>query len=183
MSEQHVIQHCAPTLAGLKSGSMFSCEIQSTQALLGEVARLNRALHAKGVCIVVLRRSEKCALIYLYRKSHLQNMLADRRARALLSALGYPLHSVEKCVARLAANVRSSADFPHEIGLFLGYPIEDVEGFISKGPRHCKTVGYWKVYGDAAAAGRRFAQLRKCHRAYAALFESGRSLERLTVTC
>lgn len=182
MSEQHVIQHCAPTLAGLKSGSLFSCEATSREVLYAEVARLNRVLRKKGVRIVVLRLGEERALIYLYRKSQLKEMLATERARALLRALGYPVQCVEGCVARLAARARASADFPHEIGLFLGYPPEDVEGFMYKGSRSCKTVGYWKVYGDVAAAARRFAQYEKCRRAYAALFEGGRSLERLTVT-
>jgi hypothetical protein len=39
-------------------------------------------------------------------------------------------------------------DFPHEMGLLLGYPAEDVEGFITHQGAHCLCVGYWKVYAN-----------------------------------
>ena len=48
-----------------------------------------------------------------------------------------------------------AAEFPHEIGLFLGYPPEDVQGFLEN--RLCKCVGCWKVYGDEQAAQNGFA--------------------------
>ena len=38
--------------------------------------------------------------------------------------------------------------FPHEIGLVLGYPPVDVEGFIEKEGRDFLYSGYWKVYGN-----------------------------------
>lgn len=182
MSEKQVIRHCAPTLAGLKSGSMFSCKVESREALLCEVGRLNRLLSAKGVRCKILRLSGERALIYLYRKTQLAAALSHGVSRALLDARGYPVDHPEACVIRLADKIRSSADFPHEIGLFLGYPPEDVVGFIEQGPRSCKSVGYWRVYGDEEAARRRFAQFQKCSVAYAALFASGKTIERLTVT-
>ena len=36
--------------------------------------------------------------------------------------------------------------FPHEMGLLLGYPIEDVRGFIEHNGCGCLYSGYWKVY-------------------------------------
>ena len=42
----------------------------------------------------------------------------------------------------------NSNDFPHEIGIFLGYPLKDVVGFMGYGKyQFCKTR-YWRVYGD-----------------------------------
>ena len=64
----------------------------------------------------------------------------------------------------LCARLSQGGAFPHEIGLFLGYPIEDVVGFIRYSGRGCKLSGYWKVYGDAEAASRLFDRLsRVCH--------------------
>lgn len=51
----------------------------------------------------------------------------------------------ERCVAELIRRVRHEEDFPHEIGLFLGYPSEDVSGFIKHGAKNSKCVGTWKV--------------------------------------
>jgi hypothetical protein len=182
MSECQVVRHGAPTLAGLKTGSMFSCPAASREEALREVGRFDRMLRAKGVRFVLLHFDKGRALIYLYRSAYLRRDLCDREARTLLRALSYPLWNAEECVEKLAARVADSAEFPHEVGLFLGYPPEDVRGFIQKGPRNCRSVGCWKVYGDRAAAERRFAQFRKCTAAYVGLHARGRTLERLTVS-
>ena len=72
-------------------------------------------------------------------------------------------------------------EFPHEIGLFLGYPPEDVYGFIENKADGFKCVGCWKVYGDARAAQKTFARYKKCSDIYAVQYANGRSIERLTV--
>lgn len=72
-------------------------------------------------------------------------------------------------------------EFPHEIGLFLGYPPEDVCGFIENRAGGYKCVGEWKVYGDADKAKEIFAKYRKCTEVYCAQFAQGKSIERLTV--
>ena len=41
---------------------------------------------------------------------------------------------------------------PHEIGVFLGYPIYDVMQFISCPNKECRFVGYWKVYENEEVA-------------------------------
>lgn len=97
----------------------------------------------------------------------------------ILRSYGYSTEDAEGCVAKLGEKIRDCEEFPHEIGLFLGYPAEDVRGFIEGGA--CKCVGCWKVYGDEASAQRRFAQFQKCTRVYSSLYQRGRSIERLTV--
>ena len=53
-------------------------------------------------------------------------------------------------------------EFPHEIGIFLGYPLEDVDGFITHQGENCKLCGCWKVYGNVEQARRTFANYEKC---------------------
>lgn len=80
------------------------------------------------------------------------------------------------------AHLRQDAEFPHEIGLFLGYPPEDVQGFMeNKAARH-KLAGCWKVYGDVDAAQQTFARYKKCTRVYLDQWRRGATLERLTVS-
>lgn len=43
----------------------------------------------------------------------------------------------------------NSAHFPHEIGIFLGYPLKDVKGFLQKPPIEPVELGRWKVFGEA----------------------------------
>ena len=38
----------------------------------------------------------------------------------------------------------------------LGYPAEDVQGFIENETKECKCVGCWNVYGDVEQAQKKF---------------------------
>ena len=72
-----------------------------------------------------------------------------------------------------------SGEFPHEVGLFLSYPPEDVKGFLEHRP--CKCVGCWKVYENEEAAKKTFAKYKACTRVYCRQLASGIDIERLTV--
>lgn len=179
MSEETLIRHCSPTLAGIKTGNIFSCTHESTDVLRDQIRALNRRLASRGLCILPLRISESSALIYVYRPSKLRADLAGADAAAVLASRGYSDAKPSRCIATLAERLKGG-DFPHEIGLFLGYPVEDVIGFIEK--RECKLSGAWKVYGDEELARRTFAKYKKCTDVYTRQHRSGKPIERLTVS-
>lgn len=181
MPDDYIIRNCAPTLAGIKTASLFTCPFESREALTAALRQLNRRLRSKGLRVLPLRISHKKALIYLYRPAKLQDDLSHRAAAELLRHHGYDPESCEQCVVRLAQKLRQQEDFPHEIGLFLGYPPEDVQGFIENKACACKCAGCWKVYGDEEAARRKFTQYKKCTQIYCDLWSKGRDIERLTV--
>lgn len=181
MTEDHLIRYCAPTLAGIKTASLFTCAYESQGQLLDSIRRTNQRLHSKGLRILPLRFSEKKALIYIYRPRKLSEDLTASMAAEVLVRCGYDPTSCENCVVRLGRKLRQHKDFPHEIGLFLGYPPEDVCGFMENHACGCKCVGCWKVYGDEVTAKKKFAQYKKCDRIYRDRWEKGADLERLTV--
>lgn len=181
MSEDYLVRNCAPTLAGLKTANMFTCPYESREDLLNSLRNVNHRLGRKGLRLLPLRFSEKKALLYLYRPARLRHDLAHSEAADLLRQNGYNPDCCEKCVLRLAQKLRTEVDFPHEIGLFLGYPPEDVRGFIQHGPDLCKCTGCWKVYGDEESAKKKFAQYKKCTRVYCDRWANGTDIERLTV--
>lgn len=181
MSEDYIIRNCAPTLAGLKAGSIFTCPYESMEAVRHSIRQLNDRLRGKGLRILPLRFSGEKALIYLYRPKKLSADLSNTKAASLLRFYGYDTESCEKCVVHLARKLRQQTDFPHEIGLFLGYPAEDVHGFIENNACDCKCVGCWKVYGDEDAAKKKFDLYKKCSRIYYSQWSSGKAIEKLTV--
>ena len=65
--------------------------------------------------------------------------------------------------------------------MFLGYPAEDVSGFIRHGARCAKCVGTWKVYGDEESARKKFALYQKCTRLYREAYRKHINLARLLV--
>ena len=91
-----------------------------------DVRKLNRVIVPKGLRALPMRCNGGKALIYVYRPSCLKRDLADGLAGSLLQAIGYPCEMAERCVIHLIKKLRVCSEFPHEIGLFLGYPPEDV---------------------------------------------------------
>ena len=129
MLEKYLIEHCAPTLASLKTASLFS--YHAAQDPEDDVKHLNRIFRG--------------------------------------------------AIERLRMRLASGDGFPHEIGLFLGYPVEDVLGFIENAGQNCKCCGCWKVYCNECEAVRTFARYKKCRDIYKRLWQEGRSVLQLTV--
>ena len=181
MSEEMVVRQAAPTLAGIKTGSLFPCPCMEKETLLEEIRAFNRRYLSRGLCLLPLRFTEGKALLYLYRPAALRRDLRGQTAEALLADAGYPCGSCGRCVAQLVRRIRGSAEFPHEVGLFLSYPPEDVKGFIDHRANNFKCAGLWKVYGDEEKARSLFAKYKKCTEIYCALWEAGSGIEQLAV--
>ncbi len=181
MSEELLIRYCSPTLAGLKTGNLFTAEYQSVKQAMEEITRLNQFFVPRGLRILPMRVMGKRMLIYLYRPGKLEQDFASPNVGDMLKAMGYPWGRTEQCVVCLFKRLRKNQEFPHEIGLFLGYPIEDVQGFIQNKAQHYKCSGVWKVYGDADLARKKFRQYRICTENYYARWKEGCSIQKLTV--
>lgn len=180
MSDYQLVRFCAPTLAGIKTGSLFTMRLPSDD-LRHNITALNRSMRKKGIRIIPLKIYEKHALIYLYRPEMLNKDLRDPMAKRILESFGYQINSPDRCVVDLARRINSSPVFPHEIGLFLGYPPADVDGFINNPNEGFCAVGYWKVYSDTEGALRIFDRYKKCTEEYGRMLKSGRTLEQLVV--
>lgn len=181
MSVDYIIRHAAPTLAGLKTGNLFPCAFQDRQTFLKTMQETNLVLVPRGLRLLPLRLEANKALLYLFRPSSLSRDLSRDQARDILCQAGYADAEYRTCLRELTRRLRAREDFPHEIGLFLGYPPEDVQGFIRHGGKCAKCSGCWKVYGDEEAAQARFAAFKSCTAHYCRLHEKGATLEHLTV--
>ncbi len=181
MSEQILIRFCAPSFAGMKTGSLFSCRYSTKRTFGTELAKLNHMLKPKGMHAIPLRYGKQRVLLYVYRISALNADFRKEEIRELLAPLGYEITKPSRCIAKLMRRLRETDSFPHEIGLFLGYPAEDVEGFIKKGAEHSKYTGCWKVYGDVEKSKKLFEKYDRCTNVYLKANENGRPLEKLIV--
>ncbi len=182
MSEETLVRHCSPTLAGIKTGSLFGCCFSSREELVSELRRFNAMLCGKGLRVVSLQYKNGRALIYIYRPAQLSRDLGGELSCELLKSHGYSCGSCERCISELVTRLKNSDEFPHEIGLFLGYPPEDVSGFIEHKAQGCKCVGTWKVYGDEAKAERTFARYKKCTELYLRQLHRGFPITKLAVS-
>ena len=128
-----------------------------------------------------LKEHPKKALIYVCRKSRLAENLSRPGVAAFLAGYGYGELDVDAAIERLKSRFDKGEDFPHEIGVFLDYPLGDVIGFIENSGHNYKCSGCWKVYCDECESRRLFAMYQKCRDIYTRLYEQGRSVFQLTV--
>ena len=179
--EQKLAYFMAPSLLGIKCASLMS--INKTEfSVLEHLERFNARAHAKGLKLRLLCDCTNRALILLYQETLLQQQLQNSQVQLILRQQGYaePVN-LEAALQQLSERIRCSGEFPHEIGVFLGYPLTDVVGFIENRGRNFTCCGCWKAYGDPNAARCHFAQLSKCTAVYLRLFHSGTPISRLAV--
>lgn len=183
--EKELIRHCSPTLASLKTGSLFSIKFSNRNELNAALREWNTRLSDKGVAMIALRETLNRALIYVFRIKKLQSELGCPRVEKFLRKNGYNGASVGTALSTLKEHLSGSDSnkkyFPHEIGVFLGYPLDDVIGFIENNGQNCKCAGCWKVYRNECEAAKTFARFKKCETVYRRLWEQGKSVRQLTV--
>lgn len=147
--------HCAPVLKDIKISNIMSAEA-------GTQRRLWKDLKGSGVLCIVLSEKKDREILLLYRYDHLREHLKKEQVARFLEGCGYEDTSVAAVIIRLrkryAQYIKGYGEFPHELGVILEYPVEDVEGFIKNQGKNCVLEKYWKVYHDKERAKEIFAR-------------------------
>lgn len=160
--EQKIAYHCAPVLAGVKAANlvMFSCA--ECREMWHSLNAYRAELATRGILIRVFSSAGR-AMIFVYRPKLLETHLEPTAVQDFLARHGYERDmTLTQALNTLAKRIVTSADFPHEIGIFLGYPLSDVEGFLDRRGKGFLLCGEWKVYSEADKAARLFALYRDC---------------------
>ena len=181
--EAVLVRQCAPTLAGMKPGSIFCFNHSPLEVSRQKVCQWNKQLEPFGLTVQILleRPGSSSVIVFVYRHNRLEQMLSDDAYQSFLAQAGYERTNLDDLLEQLAQRLRTQPEFPHEIGVFLGYPLRDVIGFIENHGRNFTCCGFWKSYGDPAEMQVCFACYRRCIQTYVAMFEQGIPLERLAV--
>lgn len=145
--------HCAPILKGVKVANIMTVTKR-------ESAQIALLLQETAISSCVLETGGDKEILYLYREKELIRYLERREIKDFLSGFGYPKTDLKGKLNRLSKRVSLYSDgtigFPHEIGVFLGYPLMDVKGFIENEGKNYEYLGYWKVYHNVQGAIRLF---------------------------
>lgn len=146
--------HCGPVLKGIKVSNIMSAE-------RGTWRKLQRALRGSRILCVLLAVHRGREILLLYRYSGLKRHLEKAQVREFLLSCGYDDMAVSAVITRLrsryAGYILSGQAFPHELGVILEYPVEDVRGFIENRGKNFLMEKYWKVYHNREQASVTFA--------------------------
>lgn len=141
----------APTLAGIKPASLMTFTNQTRNMYELWDQYKEEICTSLAISYFELRRKDDRVIVLFYHDEALANCLSHWKNREFLLEQGYRgsleveenLHDLKK---------RYEANCPHELGVFLGYPIEDVIAFIENDGAPCLLCKYWKVYQDVESA-------------------------------
>lgn len=175
--EESLVKHASPTLANIKVANLYNFKFDSLEECQETITRFNSIMNSKGIYIELLKCLSDSYLIYVYRQSSLKNVLGDTKIKNFLKSYGYFDESnLRDYFGLLKSRLYESRDFPHEIGIFLGYPLEDVKAFIElKGQDYC-LCGDWKVYHNEQSARCLFCKYKHCREVYEKVYGEGKQL-------
>lgn len=178
--ENQFVFQCAPLIAGLKMSNLF----------------IIRKKYLRRLCELLQRSKIRCRVLYvdedrltvlLYHPQMLIVYLRGKRARNLLLKEGYEQFDLEfvllKFTCRYRQYRRGTQSFPHELGLLLGYPLEDVEGFIQNDGKNCLYTGYWKVYANVPAKRQLFRRYECAREELMEQMNQGVKVEQMLAGC
>lgn len=141
--ETQLALQCAPLITGLKIANLLIVSAQNEKMVF-------EMLRRSGICCYCMIRTSEKSTFLLFRKEQLEEVLSDRENREFLKQEGYQGLEIGKTLRRFQlryqAYMAGEKQFPHEMGLLLGYPLEDVVGFMEHRGKNFLYSGYWKVY-------------------------------------
>lgn len=175
--DQILAYHCAPALAGLKPSNLVSLSREEFPDLEERLEEYRQLFAPRWVAFRTMCGCGRNVLLLVYRPAELERALRTPLSAALLKKDGYDAgEDLAAMLDRLSQRLRVEGDFPHEIGLFLGYPPEDVVGFQRHRGRNCKLCGHWKVYSDVERAKTLFRRYDQCREHLCARLAMGMTL-------
>ncbi len=140
--------HAAATIKGVKPSSLLNFRNMPTINLYDTwhqyKGELEDKLHIK---FMELRDTGDSVSVLFYNEDYLRAILCESECSCFLRDRGYKnCRAVEFALNELKEKYNSEC--PDEIGVFLGYPLDDVKMFLQKNEVACKMARYWKAYTD-----------------------------------
>lgn len=150
----HLLYECSEVLAGIKPANLVSLVNRDRTCgrnlyQLWQTHRVELTQRITNLKFRVLLSKDRSLLLFCYNPEQLQKHISHSGIRKILAISGYDVcKDNDALLDELCRRTEKSGGFPHEVGLFIGYPTKDVAAFmgIVKLPFACQ--GPWKIFGE-----------------------------------
>ena len=178
-----VVQCGAPALCGIKTASLFSMRMDLYADGCEKISGWNRIFRESGTVILTIQRKEDFMLFFVYNPELIKARLAQKNVRHYLAKKNYPVEKgFDAVLYELVFRLMRFGEFPHEIGIFLGYPLEDVVQFEKQNGKGFCYSGYWKVYKNKNRAVAQMNEYKTCCCRCLEFLEMGMSVPEIAET-
>lgn len=160
--EEWVFLNASGVLLGEKTGELLALRLAEFPFTEVELeSALARLAVSWGFAFRLLHRSNGHQKLIIYDLERLRATLEEAPYCVMSAQLNYryPL-SPKSFLDEIVERWEQHGAVPHEIGVALGYPLEDVFGYMGLLPLACKGVCGWRVYGCMAESRRRSANFQ-----------------------
>lgn len=153
-----LIENLAPLVLGIKPSVLLnmSLEQEMNWKELQELITRQKTLQLKEI-----RELKGRLQVFFYQRERLDSLLQQEPVHEFLTSLGYPEHHSLDAYLSLLQHKIVSRKFPHEIGVFLGYPLKDVLGFMGLLPLPYRKTQDWRIYGDETPSNEIYEKYRQ----------------------
>lgn len=155
--DEWVFLNAATVLIGEKTGELLAMDLNEMELAVEDVeVGLMRLAGQWGFEYRLLLESNGFLKFIIFQEERLQSVLDEAPFCVMGAKLnyGYPLRA-ESFVDEVKERWLTRGAIPHEIGVALGYPLDDVFGYMGLLPLACKGVCGWQVYGCMQESQRR----------------------------
>lgn len=153
------VELLGPVLLGVKPAEIVSFPEKNQLCIERREAVKQIFSWGTKVSFKEFKAQNGCRKILFYHCQALEGTLKDYRNIKFLRSLGYPweynLHSYLDYMIKQM----EKGDIPHEIGVFLGYPLKDVLGFIGHPSLKLTKVNGWRVYGNPRLSDEKYVRI------------------------
>lgn len=177
--EVKIANQCAPVLAGVKPSNMLVLENKHIRDVV-------RVLEGTGLSWRCLYAGEEKNIWLLYRKEAMEEIVGGKEQMLFLKEWGYKEDTLERMLIKFSQRFRQyrkdkNLPFPHEMGVFLGYPMADVKGFIKYEGKNYLYCGYWKVYENVEERKELFRTYEEIRKVFVEEARKGKNLWQITM--
>ena len=177
--EVKIANQCAPVLAGVKPSNMLVLENKHIRDVV-------RVLEGTGLSWRCLYAGEEKNIWLLYRKEAMEETVLGKEQMLFLREWGYEEDTLERMLMKFSQRFRQyrkdkNLPFPHEMGVFLGYPMADVKGFIKYEGKNYLYCGYWKVYEIVEERKELFRTYEEIRKVFVEEARKGKNLWQITM--
>ena len=167
---------CAPLITGLKVSNLLIVSVENER-------QVRMIIGKSGISYYKMLQTEKKITFLLFRRKQLEGFLCRKEIKQFFQKEGYYVFQFGKILRtfqmRYATYMKEGGEFPHEMGLLLGYPLEDVRGFMENEGKYFLYSGYWKVYENMTKKIRLFRKFEVAKEMLIFLIYNGVGMEEI----
>lgn len=177
--------HCMPTLLKMKPASLICIHKTKVISFGNFNEEMKQELKTFKCQSMLLYENSVYQMLLIYNRKLLDKVLRKKKNLKFLQDIGYRVSKKDTVKVLETLRLRYQAckenlghrdNFPHEIGIILGYPEEDVRTFSQKQGNDYLLCGAWKVYHNERSARKIFDSYKRSRERALAMVLSGKNL-------